>query len=172
LKTSLNMRRNGDGRLTLYIIRECLQAILIISITEAVLSVYLYSNHWVDSTIIPSEILIILSVSHLFRKSHKAIFSNIFQALLSIIHSVLHSFLAHRYQWTSSCRVPLTKLSSFCSHMPRFMVLSWMVTSAAGLIVAARQPKCPPGYVMQYFWKMGESCRLHRTQVGLTVLAL
>jgi hypothetical protein len=65
-KLRADMRRREDGRLTLVLIRGCLQVILTISIAEATMSFYLYSNHWVDSTISPSEILIVLSVCQFF----------------------------------------------------------------------------------------------------------
>lgn len=62
------MGQKGDGRLTLVLIRGCLQFILTVSIAEAAMSFCLYSNHWVDSTISPSEILILLSVCQLRRE--------------------------------------------------------------------------------------------------------
>lgn len=47
-----------------------------------------------------------------------------------------------------------------------------MGSAAAGLVVAARQPTCLPGYEGHAFWKFGTSCDIHRATVGLAVAAL
>ena len=150
-----------------------LYLLLILCLAQTVAVLYLYATRRVDTTIAASLMLSFVGVS---KATHGSLWSRTDvspgKSQLTLIFVLVHSLLArcHRLDILYNC--PRTKLSSLCRFLPRILVMLWMITAAVGLIVAARQPKCMPGHVLQDSWQFGRTCQLHRATVGMSAAAL
>jgi hypothetical protein len=150
-----------------------LYLLLILCLAQTVAVLYLYAARRVDTTIAASLMLSFVGVS---KATHGSLWSRtdvlLGKSQLTLIFVLVHSLLArcHRLDILYNC--PRTKLSSLCRFLPRILVMLWMIAAAVGLIVAARQPKCMPGRVLQDSWQFGLTCQLHRATVGMSAAAL
>ena len=94
------------------------------------------------------------------------------QSILSMIYVLSHCLLSRKLCSAGLRRPAKTKLDSACSHLPRLLMLLWIVATAMDLIVASRRPTCLPDSRSTDSWSSGLGCRMHRAIAGLSVLAL
>ncbi|KAF7507598.1 hypothetical protein GJ744_010268 [Endocarpon pusillum] len=130
-----------------------LYSLLLTSLAETVIVLDLFATQSVDTTISASLILSFVG------------------SQLSLLFLLVHSLLARRQRLAIVYNHFRSSLGFICRFLPRLLIMLWMIAAAVGIIVAARQPKCLPGHVMQPFWQIGLSCQLHRANVGIAVVA-
>ncbi|KAL1970857.1 hypothetical protein VTN77DRAFT_2691 [Rasamsonia byssochlamydoides] len=142
--------RRGWIRLVIFV---ALYLMLLQSLSECVLVLYLYGIGRVDGTMAPSLILSLVA------------------SFLSVPFVVLHAILSWQYMRMRGLNIPKTSLHTACFYLPRIMVVLWLASSAAGLVVVSKQATCYPGLRTHHLWQIGISCYLHRVAVLIAVLA-
>ncbi|BCR90924.1 uncharacterized protein ACHE_60810A [Aspergillus chevalieri] len=129
-----------------------LYVLLLESLIEWVLILYLYGIKRVDSKMMPSLILSLIA-------------SFLTVPLLSI-----HSLLA--WQFNKAGRGPQKNaLSNISAYALRLNVAIWLSASVAGLVVVSQQASCLPDDSNASYWRVGVSCALHRATVIVEVLS-
>jgi hypothetical protein len=150
-----------------------LYSLLLLCLAQTVVVLYLYATRHVDTTIVASLMLSFVGVSRATHRSHWSRTDVLLgKSQLSIIFILIHSLLARCHRLDIMYNCPRTNLSTLCRFLPRILIILWMIAAAVGMIVAARQPKCMPGIVLQDSWQFGLSCQLHRATVGMSAAAL
>ncbi|KAF5015096.1 hypothetical protein F66182_13689, partial [Fusarium sp. NRRL 66182] len=130
-----------------------LYLILLLSLTQSALVLYLYGTAQVDGLMTPSLIIGLIA------------------AFLSVPFVVIHTILSWQYRRAPGLNMPRNALHMACSHLPRVMVAMWLAASVAGLVVVSKQPTCVASTATQQYWKAGLSCQIHRGTVILETLA-
>ena len=159
-----------DGQRKLLIIFWSLLFLGCLAFVDFAIVLALFVQREADSTVSTSLILIFLSVRS------KTLFVwellTLDQSLVSVVYIILHLGLAHRLRRSGHANGRSMKLESCLLHIPRLLIVLWMAASAAGLVVAARQPTCYAATVAESSWQAGLACELHRSATGIAVCAL
>ncbi|KAF7173735.1 hypothetical protein CNMCM5623_005993 [Aspergillus felis] len=141
------------GSWTKVVIFVSLYVLLLESLIEWVLAIYLFVNRQVDSKMLPSLVLILLA------------------SLFTVPLVVLHSLLAWQYNRVQGFRRQKKFLHGVCTYLLRLTTIIWVAASVAGLVVISQQVSCLPDSMNYGFWKTGVSCALHRAAVIVSVLS-
>lgn len=162
-------------RWTLLAITICLHVLLWSSVIPLVTMLALFAARSIDTTILPSTVLTIVSVR--FTSSLQACFTDRTQAVASISYVVLHSIVArrqnrlqHEYaprRFENACYVALRLAVALC--------ILWLMTSGWNFIIAARQPTClseSSSNATEDSWKVGSSCAAERFSSAVSFIAL
>ncbi|KKA21797.1 hypothetical protein T310_4142 [Rasamsonia emersonii CBS 393.64] len=142
--------RRGWIRLVIFV---ALYLMLLQSLSECVLVTYLYGTGRVDGTMTPSLILGLVA------------------SFLSVPFVVFHSILSWQYKKMRGFNIPRTPLHTACSYLPRIMIVVWLASSVAGLVVVSKQATCHSRLGTHHLWQAGISCSLHRVAIVIAVLA-
>ncbi|KAE8401147.1 hypothetical protein BDV37DRAFT_273913 [Aspergillus pseudonomiae] len=124
-----------------------LYVLLLESVIEWALVLYLYGNGRVDRKMTPSLILALVA------------------SFLTVPLVVLHSLLAWQYNKVPGFGGQKTMLRAACTYLLRVTVIIWLAASVAGLVVISQQASCLPETAKGSFWNTGVSCALHRAAV-------
>ncbi|PKX96672.1 uncharacterized protein P174DRAFT_509854 [Aspergillus novofumigatus IBT 16806] len=141
------------GSWTKVVIFVSLYVLLLESLIEWVLVIYLFVNRQVDSKMLPSLVLILIA------------------SLFTVPLVVLHSLLAWQYNRVQGFRRQKKFLHGVCTYLLRLTIIVWVAASVAGLVVISQQISCLPDSMNGGFWKTGVSCALHRAAVIISVLS-
>ncbi|RAL01990.1 uncharacterized protein BO80DRAFT_405120 [Aspergillus ibericus CBS 121593] len=148
---SMTFRRRGAW--TRVVIFITLQFMLLESLIEWALILYLYAIRHVDSKMTPS--LIIALVASFF----------------TVPLVALHSLLAWQYNRVLGFASQKALLHAACTYIVRLTVIIWVAASVAGLVVVSQQTFCLADDGSSNFWKIGISCALHRASVIDSILS-
>ncbi|RHZ56684.1 uncharacterized protein CDV56_106132 [Aspergillus thermomutatus] len=143
-------RRGSWSKVVIFV---SLYVLLLESLIEWVLVIYLFVNQQVDSKMLPSLILVLIA------------------SLFTVPLVVLHSLLAWQYNRVQGFRRQKKFLHAVCTHLLRLTTIVWVAASVAGLVVISQQISCLPDSMNGGFWKTGVSCALHRAAVIVSVLS-
>ncbi|OJJ08046.1 hypothetical protein ASPVEDRAFT_89278 [Aspergillus versicolor CBS 583.65] len=141
------------GAWTKVMIFVSLYVLLLESLIEWAVVLYLYGNKSVDSKMAPSLIFSLVA------------------SFLTVPLVVLHSFLAWQYNKVAGYISQKATLHTACTYVLRLTTLIWLGSSVAGLVVVSQQAYCLPDSAGGSFWKVGVSCALHRAVVIVSVLS-
>ncbi|KAF4263199.1 hypothetical protein KXW98_001805 [Aspergillus fumigatus] len=141
------------GSWTKVVIFVSLYVLLLESLIEWVLVIYLFVNQQVDSKMLPSLVLILIA------------------SLFTVPLVVLHSLLAWQYNRVQGFRRQKNFLHGVCTYLLRLTIIVWVAASVAGLVIISQQISCLPDSTNGGFWKTGVSCALHRAAVIISVLS-
>ncbi|KAL4894581.1 hypothetical protein BDV59DRAFT_207173 [Aspergillus ambiguus] len=130
-----------------------LHVLLLESVIEWTLVMYLYGNHYVDTKMGPSLIMVFIASS------------------FTVPLVALHSLLAWQYNRVSGFKRQKRILSVTSTYLLRITITVWLSASVAGLIVVTQQVSCLPVDAGNEFWNAGVSCALHRAAIVVSVLA-
>ncbi|KAI2698961.1 hypothetical protein CBS147317_6961 [Penicillium roqueforti] len=143
-----------EGTWTKLVIFIALYLLLLESILECVLVLYLYGNGLVDSKMTLSVVLALVA------------------SFLSVPLVSLQSLVAWQYNNIGGFGTQKTILHNVCTYVLRLDLMLWLATSIAGLVVAAQQVYCLPEGTDGSFWKVGKSCAFHRASVIVAVISM
>ncbi|KAJ5518896.1 hypothetical protein N7453_001318 [Penicillium expansum] len=143
-----------EGTWTKLVIFVALYLLLLESILECVLVLYLYGNGQVDSKMTPSVVLALVA------------------SFLSLPLVGLQSLVAWQYNNIGGFGTQKTILHNICTYVLRLDLMIWLATSVAGLVVAAQQVYCLPEGTDATFWRVGISCAFHRASVIVAVVSM
>ncbi|KAJ5794729.1 hypothetical protein N7457_001328 [Penicillium paradoxum] len=143
-----------EGTWTKLVIFVALYVLLLESILECVLVLYLYGNGHVDSKMTPSVVLALVA------------------AFFSVPLVGLQSLVAWQYNNIGGFGTQKTVLHNICTYVLRLDLMLWLATSVAGLVVAAQQVYCLPEGTDATFWRVGTSCAFHRASVIVAVVSM
>ncbi|CRL26458.1 unnamed protein product [Penicillium camemberti] len=143
-----------EGTWTKLVIFVALYLLLLESILEWVLVLYLYGNGQVDSKMTPSVVLALVA------------------SFLSVPLVGLQSLVAWQYNNIGGFGTQKTILHNICTYVLRLDLMLWLATSVAGLVVAAQQVYCLPEGTDATFWRVGKSCAFHRASVIVSVISM
>ncbi|KAK8238801.1 hypothetical protein HDK77DRAFT_278808 [Phyllosticta capitalensis] len=157
----LEGRPTERRRITLLAITICLHVLFWSSLLPFVTMLALFGAHNMDSTVLPSAILTIIS------------------AVLSICYLILHSFISRRqHAWTQE-ETLARRVSIICDVAYRVAAsvpIFWFLTTIWNIIIAVRQPFCllteSAGTIDQEFWRIGSACAAVRSSVAISLIAL
>ncbi|KAL1387317.1 hypothetical protein HDK64DRAFT_309832 [Phyllosticta capitalensis] len=157
----LEGRPTERRRITLLAITICLHVLFWSSLLPFVTMLALFGAHNMDSTVLPSAILTIIS------------------AVLSICYLILHSFISRRqHAWTQE-ETLARRVSIICDVAYRVAAsvpIFWFLTTIWNIIIAVRQPFCllteSAGTNDQEFWRIGSACAAVRSSVAISLIAL
>ncbi|GFF40524.1 hypothetical protein IFM58399_05954 [Aspergillus lentulus] len=141
------------GSWTKVVIFVSLYVLLLESLIEWVLVIFLFVNRQVDSKMLPSLVLILIA------------------SLFTVPLVVLHSLLAWQYNRVQGFWRQKKFLHGVCTYLLRLTIIVWVAASVAGLVVISQQISCLPDSMNGGFWKTGVSCALHRAAVIISVLS-
>lgn len=161
-------------RWTLLAITICLHVLLWSSVIPLVTMLALFAARSIDTTILPSTVLTIVSVSVSSRHFTAAVCADCVQAIASISYVVLHSINARR-QTRLQLEVKPRKYQNACYVAIRLAVtlcILWLMTSGWNFIIAARQPVCLPASSVGEDWEVGGSCVAERFSAAISFVAL
>ncbi|KAB8265520.1 hypothetical protein BDV32DRAFT_52941 [Aspergillus pseudonomiae] len=130
-----------------------LYVLLLESVIEWALVLYLYGNGRVDRKMTPSLILALVA------------------SFLTVPLVVLHSLLAWQYNKVPGFGGQKTMLRAACTYLLRVTVIIWLAASVAGLVVISQQASCLPETAKGSFWNTGVSCALHRAAVIVSIIS-
>ncbi|OGM43583.1 hypothetical protein ABOM_007188 [Aspergillus bombycis] len=130
-----------------------LYVLLLESVIEWALVLYLYGNGRVDRKMTPSLILALVA------------------SFLTVPLVVLHSLLAWQYNKVPGFGGQKTMLRAACTYLLRVTGIIWLAASVAGLVVVSQQVFCLPETAKGSFWNTGVSCALHRTAVIVSIIS-
>ncbi|KAL5355403.1 hypothetical protein BJX96DRAFT_48422 [Aspergillus floccosus] len=130
-----------------------LYALLLESVIEWALVLYLYGNRHVDQKMAPSLILVFAASS------------------FTVPLVALHSLLAWQYNRVPGFRRQKQILLVTSTYLLRLTIIVWLAASVAGLIVVTQQVSCLADTTGGNFWKTGVSCALHRAAIIVSVLS-
>ncbi|PLB43151.1 hypothetical protein P170DRAFT_481102 [Aspergillus steynii IBT 23096] len=150
---SRSMSQRKSGSWTKVVIFISLYVLLLESLIEWALVLYLYADRRVDSKMTPSLILAIVA------------------SFLTVPLVVLHSILAWQYNKVVGFGSQKAILHRACTYLLRLTIIVWLAASVAGLVVVSQQVSCLPESATDGFWKAGFSCALHRAAVIVSVIA-
>ncbi|KAL4886320.1 hypothetical protein BJY04DRAFT_213847 [Aspergillus karnatakaensis] len=148
---TMSPRRGGAW--TKVIIFISLYVLLLQSLIEWVVVLYLYGNKHVDSKMAPSLIFALIA------------------SFFTVPLVVLHSFLAWQYNRVLGYAKQKAMLHTVCTYILRLTTIVWLGASVAGLVVVSQQAYCLPGTASGSFWEVGVSCALHRAVVIVSVVS-
>ncbi|KAL5332747.1 hypothetical protein BJX70DRAFT_100842 [Aspergillus crustosus] len=148
---TISSRRGGVW--TKVIIFISLYVLLLQSLIEWIVVLYLYGNKHVDSKMAPSLIFALIA------------------SFFTIPLVVLHSFLGWQYNRIVGYATQKAMLHTVCTCILRLTTIIWLGASVAGLVVVSQQAFCLPDTASGGFWKVGVSCALHRAVVVISVLS-
>ncbi|KAE8372527.1 hypothetical protein BDV26DRAFT_297773 [Aspergillus bertholletiae] len=141
------------GSWTKVVIFVSLYVLLLESVIEWALVLYLYGNQRVDRKMTPSLILALVA------------------SFLTVPLVALHSLLAWQYHKVPGFGCQKIMLRAACTYLLRVTVIIWLAASVAGLVVVSQQGSCLPDTANGSFWNMGVSCALHRTVVIISIIS-
>ncbi|KAL4991638.1 hypothetical protein BDW68DRAFT_184801 [Aspergillus falconensis] len=147
------MSPKRGGAWTKVAIFVSLYVLLLQSLIEWVLVLYLYGNKHVDSKMAPSLIFALIA------------------SFLAMALVILHSFLAWQYNRVLGYASQKAMLHAVCTYILRLTTIVWLGASVAGLAVVSQQAYCLPDGSPDFFWNVGVSCALHRAVVIVSVLS-
>ncbi|KAL4903484.1 hypothetical protein BDW74DRAFT_186112 [Aspergillus multicolor] len=147
------MSPKRGGAWTKVVIFVSLYNLLLQSLIEWVVVLYLYANKHVDSKMAPSLIFALAA------------------SFLTVPLVILHSFLAWQYNRVLGYATQKAVLHTVCTYVMRSTTIVWLGASVAGLVVVSQQAYCFPDGSSGSFWNVGVSCALHRAVVIVSVLA-
>ncbi|KAH8430434.1 uncharacterized protein LDX57_008094 [Aspergillus melleus] len=148
-----SMSHKKSGSWTKVVIFVSLYVLLLESLIEWALALYLYAYRHVDSKMTPSLILALVA------------------SFLTVPLVVLHSILAWQYNKVAGFGSQKAVLHKACIYLLRLTIIVWLAASVAGLVVVSQQVSCLPESARDNFWKEGVSCALHRAVVIVSVIA-
>ncbi|KAJ5349918.1 hypothetical protein N7541_007645 [Penicillium brevicompactum] len=143
-----------EGTWTKLVIFIALYVLLLQSILESVLVLYLYGNGQVDSKMTLSVVLALVA------------------SFFSLPLVGLQSLVAWQYNNIGGFGTQKTVLHNICTYVLRLDLMLWLATSVAGLVVAAQQVYCLPAGTDASFWRVGTSCAFHRASVIVAVTSM
>ncbi|KAJ5958792.1 uncharacterized protein N7479_005942 [Penicillium vulpinum] len=143
-----------EGTWTKLVIFVALYMLLLESILEWVLVLYLYGNGQVDSKMTLSVVLALVA------------------SFFSVPLVSLQSLVAWQYNNIGGFGTQKTILHNVCTYVLRLDLMLWLATSVAGLVVAAQQVYCLPEGTDASFWRVGISCAFHRASVIVSVVSM
>ncbi|KAJ5647347.1 hypothetical protein N7490_003719 [Penicillium lividum] len=143
-----------EGTWTKLVIFAAIYCLILESVLQMVLVLFLYGNATVDSKMTTSLILALVS------------------SILSIPLISLQSLVAWQYNNIGGFGEQKTVLHNICTYVLRLDLMMWLATSVSGLVVAAQQVYCLPEGTHATFWRVGASCAFHRATVIVSVISL
>ncbi|KAJ5786000.1 uncharacterized protein N7503_011212 [Penicillium pulvis] len=143
-----------EGTWTKLVIFAAIYCLILESILQMVLVLYLYGNATVDSKMTTSLILALVS------------------SILSIPLISLQSLVAWQYNNIGGFGEQKTVLHNVCTYVLRLDLMMWLAASVSGLVVAVQQVYCLPEGTHATFWRVGASCAFHRATVIVSVVSL
>ncbi|KAL4793371.1 hypothetical protein BDV19DRAFT_229043 [Aspergillus venezuelensis] len=147
------MASKRGGAWARVVIFVSLYVLLLESIFEWVVVLYLYGNKHVDSKMVPSLIFALVA------------------SFLTVPQVVLHSFLALQYNKVLEYANQKVVLHNVCTYLLRITTLAWLGASVSGLVVVSQQAFCLPVASGGSYWQVGVSCALHRAVVIVSVIS-
>ncbi|KAL4915621.1 hypothetical protein BDW62DRAFT_188275 [Aspergillus aurantiobrunneus] len=147
------MSPKRGGAWTKVVIFVSLYVLLLESLIEWVVVLYLYGNKYVDSKMAPSLIFVLIA------------------SFLTVPLVVLHSFLSWQYNRMLGYASQKSMLHTVCTYVLRLTTIVWLGASVAGLVVVSQQAYCLPDTASGSFSDVGVSCALHRAVVIVSVLS-
>ncbi|KAL4788463.1 hypothetical protein BJX76DRAFT_315771 [Aspergillus varians] len=147
------MSPKRGGAWTKVVIFISLYILLLQSLIEWVVVLYLYGTKHVDSKMAPSLIFSLIA------------------SFFTVPLVVLHSFLSWQYNRVLGYASQKAMLHTACTYIMRLTTITWLGASVAGLVVVSQQAYCLPDDASGKFWKVGVSCALHRAVVIVSVLS-
>ncbi|KAJ5573831.1 uncharacterized protein N7459_008258 [Penicillium hispanicum] len=154
MATGFSPKPRKEGTWTKFVIFVALYCLILESVLECVLVLFLYGNHQVDSKMTLSLVLSLVS------------------SFLSIPLVSLQSLVAWQYNKIGGFGEKKTVLHNVCTYVLRLSLMLWLATSVSGLVVAAQQVYCLPSGTHASFWRVGSSCAFHRASVIVSVVSL
>ncbi|KAB8199198.1 hypothetical protein BDV34DRAFT_47841 [Aspergillus parasiticus] len=151
--TNRQIASTRGGSWTKVVIFISLYVLLLESVIEWALVLYLYGNGRVDRKMTPSLILALVA------------------SFLTVPLVILHSLLAWQYNKVPGFGGRKTILRAACTYLLRVTVIIWLAASVAGLVVVSQQVSCLPEITRGSFWNTGVSCALHRTAVIVSIIS-
>jgi hypothetical protein len=163
------MAQERDGSRTLLLIVWALYLLSIFALVDFGIVLTLFARRDADTTMSTSLVLIFTSVRATVISKNPL---TLLEAVLSVIYIWLHLHFAHRFRRGCQGGQKRTHIESISRFLPRLLIVFWIVASANGLVVAARQPKCMSATASHDLWRAGLSCTLHRSATCMAVGAL
>ncbi|KAJ5099588.1 hypothetical protein N7532_006589 [Penicillium argentinense] len=154
MATGFSPAPRKEGTWTKLVIFVALYLLILESMLQLVLVLFLYGNHQVDSKMTVSLVLSLVS------------------SFLTIPLVSLQSLVAWQYNKIGGFGEQKTVLHNVCSYVYRLDLMLWLATSVSGLVVAAQQVYCLPEGTDATFWRVGMSCAFHRSTVIVSVVTL
>ncbi|CAG7926548.1 unnamed protein product [Penicillium olsonii] len=154
MASSLSATPRREGSWTKLVIFIALYVLILQSILEWVLVLYLYGNGQVDSKMTLSVVLALVA------------------SFFSIPLVGLQSLVAWQYNNIGGFGTQKTVLHNICTYVFRLDLMLWLATSVAGLVVAAQQVYCLPAGTDASYWRVGLSCAFHRASVIVSVTSM
>ncbi|CAG8895669.1 unnamed protein product [Penicillium egyptiacum] len=154
MASGLSPTPRKEGTWTKLVIFVALYLLLLESILEWVLVLYLYGNGQVDSKMTLSVVLALVA------------------SFLSVPLVSLQSLVAWQYNNIGGFGTQKTILHNICTYVLRLDLMLWLATSVAGLVVAAQQVYCLSEGTDASFWRVGKSCAFHRASVIVSVVSM
>ncbi|KAJ5378996.1 hypothetical protein N7509_012115 [Penicillium cosmopolitanum] len=154
MATGFSATPRKEGTWTKLVIFVSLFFLILESVLQLVLVLFLYGRHQVDSKMTVSLVLAMVS------------------SFMTIPLISLQSLVAWQYNKIGGFGQQKTVLHNICSYVYRLDLMLWLATSVSGLVVAAQQVYCLPDGTDATFWRVGTSCAFHRSTVIVSVVAL
>lgn len=154
MATGFSATPRKEGTWTKLVIFVSLFFLILESVLQLVLVLFLYGKHQVDSKMTLSLVLAMVS------------------SFMTIPLISLQSLVAWQYNKIGGFGQQKTVLHNICSYVYRLDLMLWLATSVSGLVVAAQQVYCLPEGTDATFWRVGVSCAFHRSTVIVSVVAL
>ncbi|CAL5871346.1 uncharacterized protein PFLUO_LOCUS5596 [Penicillium psychrofluorescens] len=143
-----------EGSWTKLVIFAALYALLLESVAQWVLVLYLYGKGLVDSKMTVSVVLALVA------------------SFLSIPLAGLQSLVAWQYNKIGGFGTQKSVLHNLCTYFYRLDLMAWLATSVSGLVVVAQQVDCLPGGTDASMWRVGLGCYFLRASVVVSVVSL
>ncbi|KAL4936191.1 hypothetical protein BDV06DRAFT_216862 [Aspergillus oleicola] len=147
------MSPKRGGAWTRVVIFISLYVLLLESLIEWAIVLYLYGNKHVDSKMVPSLMFALVA------------------SFLTVPLVVLHSILAWQYNRVLGYASQKAVLHNVCTYLLRITTIVWLGASVSGLVVVSQQAYCLPVSTDGSYWQVGVSCALHRAVVIVSVLS-
>jgi hypothetical protein len=143
------------------------------SVAVFVIAVDIFSVAYMDVTLRPPAILMLISVSKSVAFASNQ--ANVAQCVLSVLFLAFHNLTARRRVVGFLDEEPVSRTERPTWIGTRLLIgvcIMWLVTSGANLVVASRQPLCfRPGYILAY-WQFGGTCIAQRVGTGISIIVL
>ncbi|KAJ5894580.1 hypothetical protein N7495_006271, partial [Penicillium taxi] len=154
MATGFSPAPRKEGTWTKLVIFISLYFLILESMLQAVIVLFLYGRHQVDSNMTLSVVLSLVA------------------AFITIPLVSLQSLVAWQYNKIGGFGEQKTVLHNVCTYVFRLDLMMWLAASVSGLVLAAHQVYCLPSGTDATFWKVGESCIFHRISVLVSVVSL
>ncbi|KAJ5280252.1 hypothetical protein N7478_005624 [Penicillium angulare] len=154
MSSGFSVAPRKEGTWTKLVIFAAIYCLILESLLQMVLVLYLYGNGKVDSKMTASLVLALVS------------------SILSIPLISLQSLVAWQYNKIGGFGQQKTVLHNVCTYVLRIALMMWLATSVSGLVVAAQQVYCLPEGTHATFWRVGMSCAFHRATVIVSIVSL